>query len=281
MDMLKVLYVEIYVSFLLAVIVYVLYELFQVETENAQSETRQPIVFPRFSIWLVGIGMFLVIAGWLTSFGLNEAVKYLTYRNLNKAVKELTAAKELQSEAFKNGITRLNESAENLPKSTEYENNIIQLNEAAKAISTCTDAGSKDYENALRNINDAVGAITKSTVYENGIILAAKWMFFPGAIVVGISLLVFGYIAAIHARPPAWFNLAGIITIAIAVLAFCASAAVGCVVKNINSDPTAVPEVILVNGLLNPFFFLGVPLGIYWLYRAKQQPAAQRTPSRR
>jgi len=194
MDM-KVLYIELYVSFLLAVIVYVLMELFKAEKEQTPSpgDERQPINFPRFSIWLVGIGMFLVIMGWLTSFGVNEAVKYFA----------------------------------------------------------------------------------KSSDYENGIIIAAKWLFFPGTIAVAISLLIFGYKAAIHPRSPSWFNLAGIITIAIGILAFCASAAVGCVVRNINSETTPVPEVVLITGLLNPFFFVGVPLGFYWLYRSKQ-PSAPR-----
>ncbi len=74
----KILYIEIYVTFLLAVIVYVLMELFKVEKEQAGTATaegRPPIEFPRYSIWLVGIGMFLVIAGWLVSFPVNEAVK--------------------------------------------------------------------------------------------------------------------------------------------------------------------------------------------------------------
>jgi hypothetical protein len=279
MDM-KVLYIELYVSFLLAVIVYVLMELFKVETEKAPAggDERQPINFPRFSIWLVGIGMFLVIMGWLTSFGINEAVKYLTYKNLNEAVKELADAKDPKSEDYKNSIIRLNKSVEDLPKSTDskstdYENSITHLNEAVKTLSTSTDFSSKDYENGIHLLNEAVAAITKSTVYENGIILTAKWLFFPGTIAVAISLLIFGYKAAIHPRSPSWFNLAGIIAIAIGLLAFCASAAVGCVVRNINSETTPVPEVVLITGLLNPFFFVGVPLGFYWLYRSKRASA--------
>jgi len=274
----KILYIEIYVTFLLAVIVYVLMELFKVEKEQAGSATVQaPIEFPRYSVWLVGIGMFLVIAGWLASFPVNEAVKYLTYKNLNKAVKELTDAKDPKSEDYKNSIIRLNKAVEDLPKSTDskstdYENSITHLNEAVKTLFTSTDLSSKDYENGIHLLNEAVAAVTKSTVYENGIILAAKWLFFPGTVLVAISLLVFGYKAAIHTRPPSWFNIAGVVAIGVGILAFCASAAVGCIVSAENSWTTPVPEVILVAGLLNPFFFAGVPLGIYWLSRSKPQP---------
>jgi hypothetical protein len=192
----KILYIEIYVSFLLAVIVYVLMELFKVEKEQSAgtaSEARPPIEFPRYSVWLVAIGMFLVIAGWLVSFPVNEAVKKM--------------------------------------------------------------AGSNDYV--------------------DGITTTAKWLFFPGTVLVAISLLVFGYKAAIHTRPASWFYMAGIVAIGVGILAFCASAAVGCVVRSINSETTPIPEVILITGLLNPFFFTGVPLGIYWLSRSKQKPAVQ------
>jgi hypothetical protein len=192
----KILYIEIYVSFLLAVIVYVLMELFKVEKEQAAgtaAEARPPIEFPRYSVWLVAIGMFLVIAGWLVSFPVNEAVKKM--------------------------------------------------------------AGSNDYV--------------------DGITTTAKWLFFPGTVLVAISLLVFGYKGAIHTRPASWFYIAGIVAIGVGILAFCASAAVGCVVRSINSETTPIPEVILITGLLNPFFFAGVPLGIYWLSRSKQKPAVQ------
>jgi hypothetical protein len=192
----KILYIEIYVSFLLAVIVYVLMELFKVEKEQAAAttaEARPPIEFPRYSVWLIGIGMFLVIAGWLVSFPVNEAVKKMT--------------------------------------------------------------GSNDYV--------------------DGVTTAAKWLFFPGTVLVAISLLVFGYKAAIHTRPASWFYIAGVVAIAVGILAFCASAAVGCVVRSINAETTPIPEVVLITGLLNPFFFAGVPLGIYWLSRSKQAPVQQ------
>jgi hypothetical protein len=197
MDM-KTLYIELYVSSLLAVIIYVLIELFKVEKEKAGSAAAQtPIEFPRFSIWLVGIGVFLVVAGWLLSFGINEAVK----------------------------------------------------------------------------------SLTKSSDYEAGLLTAAKGLFFPGVAAVAISMLVFGYKAAIHPRSPAWFSFAGIMAIAIGLLAFCASAGVGCAVRSINSETTPIPQVILITGVLNPFFFVGVPLGFYWMYRGKQ-PSVPRTGNR-
>ncbi len=186
----KILYIEIYVSFLLAVIVYVLMELFKVEKEQAGSAVAQtPIEFPRFSIWLIDVGVFLVIMGWLVSFPVNEAVK----------------------------------------------------------------------------------KISDSSDYVEGITTAAKWLFFPGTVAVAISLLIFGYKAAVHPRSASWFNIAGFIAIAIGILAFCASAAVGCIVRAENSWTTPIPEVILITGVLNPFFFVGVPVGIYWLVRGKQK----------
>jgi hypothetical protein len=187
---LKTLYIEMYVSSLLAVIIYVLIELFNVEKEKAGTEeTGQPINFPRFSIWLIGIGVFLVVTGWLLSFGINEAVK----------------------------------------------------------------------------------SFTKSNDYEAGLLIAAKWLFFPGTVAIAISLLVFGYKAAIHPRTPAWFSFAGIMAVAIGILAFCVSAAVGYYVRYvINSESTSVLQAIVIAGFLNPFFFVGVPLGIYWLSRGKK-----------
>ena len=143
MDRYTVLYVQIYVSFLLAVIVYVLTELYKVEKEKAAAEPVEPpppIAFPRFAVWLIAVGMFLVIAGWLVSFPVNELVKKW--------------------------------------------------------------AGSTDYENTVTEV--------------------AKWLFFPGTVLVAISLLVFGYKAAVHTRPAAWFNTAGIIAIVVGILAFCA-----------------------------------------------------------
>jgi hypothetical protein len=200
MDM-KTLYIELYVSSLLAVIIYVLIELFKVEKEKKEkapsAEPQQAIDMPRAFVWLLGIGVFLVVAGWMLSFGINEAVK----------------------------------------------------------------------------------SLTKSTDYEAGLIVAAKWLFFPGTVAVAISLLVFAYKAAIHPRSPAWFSFAGILAVAIGLLAFCASAGVGCAVRSINSETTPIPQVIVITGILNPFFFVGVPLGFYWMYRGKQ-PSAPKAGNR-
>jgi hypothetical protein len=235
MDSYTLLYIELYVSFLLAVIVYVLMELFKVEKEQTPSgDVRQPIKFPRYSVWLVGIGMFLVVAGWLTSFGLNEGVKYYLASAAEKKLKAETAGTD-----------------------------------AAKTKTAETDGAKAD----TISPEEAEAIRLASIKYEDGIILAAEYFFYPGVVLVAISLLIFGYCAAIHPRLPAWFNLAGIITIGIGLFAFCASAAVGCVVRSIHSFTTPVPEVVLRTGLLNPFFLVGIPLGFYWMYRSKKLSA--------
>ena len=165
----------------------------QVEKEKAAAEPPEPlpaIAFPRFAVWLIGIGMFLVIAGWLVSFPVNELVKKW--------------------------------------------------------------AGST----GLRKHGNRGGQVA----------------FFPGTVLVAISLLVFGYQGRgshpagrlvqhgrNHCHRGRHFSVLR-------------SAAVGCIEKSIHSWPNPVPEVVLVNGLLNPFFFVGVPLGIYWLTRGKQTP---------
>jgi len=233
----KILYIEIYVTFLLAVIVYVLMELFKVEKEQAgpaTAEAQPPIEFPRYSVWLVGIGMFLVIAGWLVSFPVNEAVKKIISTSAKTEQKTEVASAEAEKKT-----DDTNESAE---KNVAAGNEELQKKIAAS-------------ETLVTNI--------------------AKWLFFPGTVLVAISLLVFGFKAAIHPRSASWFYIAGIVAIGVGILAFCASAAIGCIVRAENSwtDPTA--EVILVAGVLNPFFFTGVPLGIYWLSRSKQKPAQQ------
>ncbi|MGA2058896.1 MAG: hypothetical protein ABSG67_00335 [Thermoguttaceae bacterium] len=233
----KILYIEIYVSFLLAVIVYVLMELFKVEKEQAATaaaEARPPIEFPRYSVWLIGIGMFLVIAGWLVSFPVNEAVKKIIATSAKTEQKTDDASAEAEK--------KTDDTSEPTEKNVAAGNEELQKKIAAS-------------ETLVTNI--------------------AKWLFFPGAVLVAISLLVFGYKAAIHTRPASWFYIAGVVAIGVGILAFCASAAVGCVVRSINSETTPIPEVILITGLLNPFFFAGVPLGIYWLSRSKQTPAAQ------
>jgi magnesium-transporting ATPase (P-type) len=190
---LQILYIELYVSSLLAIIIYVLIELFKVEKEKQEkapsAAPSQTIDMPRFFTWLLGIGVFLVIIAWLLAFGINEAVK----------------------------------------------------------------------------------SFTKSNDYEAGLSIAAKWLFRPGMVAIAISLLVFGFKAAIHPRAPAWFSFAGIMAFAIGILAFCISAAIEYYVRYvINSDSTPVPQAVVIAGLLNPFFFVGVPLGFYWLYRGKK-----------
>jgi hypothetical protein len=70
---------------------------------------------------------------------------------------------------------------------------------------------------------------------------------------------------------------AGVITIAIGLIAFCISAAVARIVYS--GDPNVL-MLSLVSGLLNPFVFVGVPLGIYWRGRTKQ-PAISRKDQRR
>ncbi len=57
---------------------------------------------------------------------------------------------------------------------------------------------------------------------------------------------------------PEWMKPAGIISVALGVLGFWASASVG---------GGGSSEGAILAGLLNPLFFVGVPLGIYWLNR--------------
>jgi hypothetical protein len=73
-------------------------------------------------------------------------------------------------------------------------------------------------------------------------------------------------------RSAGWSLPPGTITIAIGLFAFCASAAVEVIVLNISTVPveSSIPLAGLVAGLLNPFFFIGVPLGIRWLTRSKR-----------
>jgi hypothetical protein len=68
---------------------------------------------------------------------------------------------------------------------------------------------------------------------------------------------------------PSWRLPAGLISMALGLLAFCASAATG--------GGTAAGS--LLAGLLNPIFFIGVPLGLYWLYQHERHPAAPSRPA--
>jgi hypothetical protein len=184
-----ILYVEIFVSFLTAIIVYVLAELFNIENDETRSdETRPTINFPRFAIWMLCVGIILVVIAWLSAFGINIAEKH-------------TAISEEYA-------TRLN--------------------------------------------------------------FTAKWLFYLGAIACATSMLAFGYKAAVHPRSAAWFSRAGMASIMIGLLSFCASTAVGYIVNVIHSGKSPLRSEGLAAGLLNPFFFIGIPLGFYWLYRSKQ-----------
>ncbi len=210
-----ILYVELYVSFLLAVIVYVLVELFNVETEKARAEEgkkpaepKPPIDFPRFAVWLLVPGIVFVIIAWVLTFGAN-------------AVKSITLAED----------------------------------------------SDKWYAFLVKWLNTGDSAAW--------LFFATKWLFYVGMVAVAISLLVFGYKAAVHPRSSVWFYRAGIVAVIVGLLAFAASAAVGCVVNVIHSGSTPLMEVGFVNGLLNPFFFVGVPLGFYWLHRSKQASVPQ------
>ena len=60
-------------------------------------------------------------------------------------------------------------------------------------------------------------------------------------------------------RAPAWFLPAGIACLVIGLLAFVASAAV-------SREGDAAGRILV--GITNPLFFVGVPLGIYWLVRS-------------
>lgn len=69
---------------------------------------------------------------------------------------------------------------------------------------------------------------------------------------------------------PSWKLPAGLISVALGLFAFCASAATG---------GGGTPEGSLLAGLLNPIFFIGVPLGLYWLYQHVRYPAAPSQPA--
>lgn len=58
---------------------------------------------------------------------------------------------------------------------------------------------------------------------------------------------------------PGWFIPAGMVAITSAIAGFAASALVA---------GGGSPEGALIAGCLNPLFFVGFPLGSYWLYRA-------------
>lgn len=60
-------------------------------------------------------------------------------------------------------------------------------------------------------------------------------------------------------KAPGWMKPAGFVAVGFGVLSFLASAAVG--------GGGGLAGALLA-GALNPLFFVGVPLGIYWLRRS-------------
>jgi hypothetical protein len=79
------------------------------------------------------------------------------------------------------------------------------------------------------------------------------------------------------AAPPSWMLPAGVVAIAVGLLAFCAGAGL----EGARGKPGDEPGVrllgALISGGLNPLFFVGVPLGAYWLYRSGRR-ASGSTP---
>lgn len=75
---------------------------------------------------------------------------------------------------------------------------------------------------------------------------------------------------AMKRQAPGWFLPAGVVSIVLAVLGFLASAATG-----------GKGDLFfgLFAGALNPLFFVGLPLGIYWLWQhAKSAPSYSPSP---
>jgi hypothetical protein len=80
---------------------------------------------------------------------------------------------------------------------------------------------------------------------------------------------------------PTWMFPAGIIAIAVGVLALAFGAAHGGAEVKPDDPPGKVYLLGLVEGALNPLFFVGVPLGCYWLYRSAKgsSPISRESPS--
>lgn len=75
---------------------------------------------------------------------------------------------------------------------------------------------------------------------------------------------------AMKRRAPGWFLPAGVVAIVSAILGFLASAAVAGK-GNLFAG--------LFAGVLNPLFFVGLPLGVYWLWQhGKSLPAHSPSP---
>lgn len=75
------------------------------------------------------------------------------------------------------------------------------------------------------------------------------------------------------AAVPGWFLPAGIIALILAILAFLASAAIE------GRDGRSDLTVCLFSGAFNPIFFIGMPLGMYWVVRYAKQPTIGVNPS--
>jgi hypothetical protein len=62
---------------------------------------------------------------------------------------------------------------------------------------------------------------------------------------------------------------AGVISGIVGLLAFCASAALGPSHVGPGKPEEFLFAAALLNGLMNPLFFIGFPLGLYWCIRGK------------
>lgn len=78
---------------------------------------------------------------------------------------------------------------------------------------------------------------------------------------------------------PGWMLPAGITALALGVLAFGLGAAKGGAEARPGYPPGQKLLIGLLDGGTNPLFFVGVPLGCYWLYRSARGPARRASPS--
>ena len=70
-----------------------------------------------------------------------------------------------------------------------------------------------------------------------------------------------------------WMFPAGVLAIIMGLLAFVASAAMGSAHSKLGATQESLFAGALFDGLLNPLFFIGFPLGLYWCIRGKQASA--------
>ncbi len=71
-------------------------------------------------------------------------------------------------------------------------------------------------------------------------------------------------------RPPSWMFPAGVAALVVGPLAFVASAATGASHAKPGTADSLVFCGALLDGLLNPLFFIGCPLGLYWCIRERE-----------